>query len=555
MFSNTKLVRKKCDGKIPVCGGCKSRGEDYSCENNLMSVSCGTTGNTQVEYKTLLDDGSQTLDDGSQTLEDATSNMIFSENNSIKAFSISNGESVVTEKELNSYEFSGSEYESEDSDSTDTLSKLLQVSTDKDANRNFPLDSNLITPFKCFLSDEGVLYLDFFYRRVSKLITIGPDRYNHLLNTFMPLAMTSAPIQLALSTWGNSSLLRSTDQEYMKRSMDLAFLHVQRLYKSPRRLERETFYELLCFFVIAMSTKISSGDTFYWKQFLSLSQKFIQEYGSLKTLLSDLSFSNEIKWILSDIQYHADLSNDPRLFDNDFMDEYYDLIEKTNLFQGSDFGIDPSQGCLQPMYFTLRKINKQALKLEKKWDKIDNIRLRSKDKFPSENLAFLKREFYNHLMDVSDFLDRSIEECRPIESQVSALVRTESEIGLHMDLFELHRLVCFLYVLLRIRKIPPCSPAPQRLLIEAIEKIKTLYETRMATCLAFPYLICGLTCCDDDRNTMREILEEFIQRYPIRNIKHIYLIVKKFWEDNPRGDLCLNWYECTKKNGSDVCFS
>ena len=527
-----------------MCGGCKYRGEDQGCENNLIKASYGSTGKLQEEHN-IFDN---------QSLEEATSDMVSSKDDSIKA-SLPNGKCAIIEKGMSCGEAFDSGYESEDVDSKDTLSKLLQVTTDKNANGVLSLNSKIIAPFKCFLNDEGVLYLDFFYHRVSRLITIGPDKYNHLLNTFIPLAMTSAPIQLALSSWGNSSLLSTMDQDYAKQSMGLAFLHVQGLYKSPRRLERKTFYELLCFFIIAMSTKIASGDTFYWKQFLSLSQKFIHEYGSLKTLLSDFSFSNEIKWILSNIQYHTDLSNDPELFENDFMHEYYDVVEQTNLFQDSDFGIDPSQGCLQPMYFTLRKINIQALKLEKKWDKIDRIRLRSKEKFPSENISFLKHEYYNHLMEVSHLLDGIIEECKPIDSQLFALVKTESEIGLHMDLFELHRLVCFLYVLLRIKKIPPCSPAPQRLLIEAMEKLKILFETRLATCLAFPYLICGITCCDDDRDIMRQLLLDVIARYPVRNIKHIYSMVEKFWVDNPRGDLCLSWYECTKKNGSDVCFS
>ncbi|KSA01672.1 uncharacterized protein AC631_02546 [Debaryomyces fabryi] len=407
------------------------------------------------------------------------------------------------------------------------------------------------TPIQTFLDEDASIYFEYFCFKVSKIVTVGPDQCNHLVKTYIPLATSFEPIRYALASWG--SVFLDSDSNFYKKYMKIATKKVLGLYNSSRRVEKETFYLLLCFFLIVMSIEINAGDTFYWRRFFILSQDLIEEYGGVEKVALDFQFSNEIKWIISNIQYHDALSSDSTIHRNKFICDYKKIMLHSRFFGGSNYGMDPFQGCIQPIYSILGEINNEAIKLEDQKKYIETLKSQL---VGIKEIMIFKKDYCDTSTKVSESLMLKLNKCRPLETHIAVLAGDVKDLRLHTDFFELQRLSCILYVLMRIKKIKPRAPISQGYLIRALEKMESVCDSRLATCMGFPMLICGMTCCEEEeRIIMRKNMSTILRNCPNGTFKIIVSLVEETWKMDPEGETFPNWGDLAHQKGWHICIS
>lgn len=407
------------------------------------------------------------------------------------------------------------------------------------------------------LDEFGAQCLLYFQERVSKSITICPDKYNYLLNVLMPLASFSNSIQLALAAFGCLFLGEKSNKRNHKFYLKSATREIMSLYKSPEKMTNADFYIVMSFNMILLGLEICSGDTFYAPLFLEWSKSLIQKRGGISKVIEDFDSSNDIKWLLSNIQYHDVLSSETALRGCLFLKYYDEVFEQQNLLDSVNYGIDPFQGAMQPMYLLIGNMMTESAKIKEEWGLLEvesNVLLNEKMSVLAQSskklnvTASRKEKLFDKVEQISFKFAQKINNCRPNKNQFSLLLKEENILELHLSLYKLFEYCATLYLNNNIKRIPPSSFEQSRLLCKALPVMGELVSTRMVTCMAFPILICGMQCATNaDRLTMIQIMERYMIHYNTMNTLWINNIIEDSWLKNPEGNLCLDWVDIVKE--------
>lgn len=422
--------------------------------------------------------------------------------------------------------------------------------------------NELVLP-RCFysglnfgLDNRGLHFLEFFEIEVSKLITVGPQSSNYLLKTFIPLAASSEPIQYALASWGGMFVDGKRNirnyKVYMVKASKLLLMN----YDMTTVLNKKDFFVVLSFFLIAMSIEICSGDIYRWKGFLEQCKNLIIRQGGIIKILHDFQFSNDIKWMISNLQFHDILSSDTYLSGSVLMDEYRTVFRTGKLLETDNYGIDPYQGCNQPIYLLLGDIVSENIKIKQKKKQLqaDLNKLRDdKSNYPTSFdcnsfSSKLRITYYEYVNSRVKDLREQVEKCQPHDLRVSQDL-SQNELEAHLDLFELIKYSCEL-LLLQMEMVPPSSYKVQATLMYSLDKIDRIVDSRMIPCLGFPLLMCGMVAYkEEDQQTMSKQIENLMKTYCVGNMERIYCIIKEAWEKNTDGNICFDWAEITTEKG------
>lgn len=408
------------------------------------------------------------------------------------------------------------------------------------------------------LSSQGSRYLEFFQLEVSRLITVGPRSSNYLLKTFLPLAAVNEPILYALVSWGGMFIDGKPNSNNYKRYMLKACKLLLEKHDMSKEFDKEEFFTILSFFLIAMSVEICSGDVSHWRLFLEKCKDLIKQHGGIKKVLQDFHFSNDIKWMISDLQFHDLLCSDTSLNGSSLMKEYRTIFLGGRLLETDNYGVDPYQGYNQPIYLILGEIldTKVSIKAMERQLEIDllnehNSELKNTDIFDTHidcKCSTLRLEYYNHISSRVNKLRAEIVACQLQRGQMTQDLE-EIDMASHIILFELTKYSCEID-LLQIEKIPPSSYKLQAIFISASNCLDKLIGTRMIPCLGFPLLMCGMIAYKaEDQKSMRTRMENILQTYAVGNMEKIYCIIKEAWKQNTDGNMCLDWAEISREKG------
>ncbi|EGW34787.1 uncharacterized protein SPAPADRAFT_145253 [Spathaspora passalidarum NRRL Y-27907] len=508
--------KKKCDEKYPTCGSCKHR-----------KVECHWRNGTQfriLKKEHKREAGSKKI----EAVEKPDTNYCLDK-------LLEQCETVVTPFSLHTSEIDPIITEIQSIDNIKSpidLDNIESPNLDDFLIHNFNLiHQPSLTPL--ILDNKGSNFLDAFIHKVAKDLCIGPESSNYFLKTFYQLSYTEDSISYLLCAWGGLFIDGYTDdvKSYMGKASEL----IEKQYNRQDNLSTYDIYVLLNYYLINIGVHICAGDVSNWYNLFKKVIKIIQDHGGLNHICKVFNYSNDIKWLISDIQYHDIMSSITFTQGTKFpMVEYNEIFTNEKILELDDYGLDPFQGCIQPIYLLLGDIITTSVEFN--------------ENSPSDSTDEDSRlAHYQLVINKYDELERRLAQCQPNINQMNGI--PDEELELHLTLFETYSLTCQLCMNYQIRKIPPVSIEMQSLLLNTLKHIDILIDTKLMTSLAFPLLICGITCSsENDRLKMIQRFQKVSQDYKVANLKRMFNIVKQVWERNMDGKIYIDWNEIVQEN-------
>ena len=243
-----------------------------------------------------------------------------------------------------------------------------------------PLLASPAVTYATFLDEAGLGYLEFFQTDVAPLLCVTCEGTNHLVKTFFAVAMYDEGVLNALAAWGG--YFRQAGAGGAKERVDgcggasgvcvrgargyRQFPDVSRymarahalMRPRARPLDKLDRYTLLCFHLIEMGLEICSGDVANWYcVFERMHATLTEGYGGLLQMCDDFGYSNDIKWLASNVQFHDIMLSVTQLRGTLFaMGDYHTLFTKWRILDVGGYGLDPFQGIIQPVYLLLGEV-------------------------------------------------------------------------------------------------------------------------------------------------------------------------------------------------------
>ncbi|RCK66105.1 hypothetical protein Cantr_01791 [Candida viswanathii] len=373
------------------------------------------------------------------------------------------------------------------------------------------------SPLFLYLDDKGMRYVKQF-EQYAGLLSLS-EKSNYIRNTFLTLAFSNEAILNLLAAWGATFQGDRDDADrYLIASRD-------RGPARSRPLDRFEYFTSVAYDLIQMAIYIHRGDTSNWYDVFKRCEKLVREYGGLRKFVRDFEFLNDCKFLISNFQFYDVMSSESLANGTTCtMENYHNLFRGQRLLEG-DYGLDPYQGCCQPIYLLLGEIMNVYVETK-----------REREGVIHQDDPVVRTQFYKRVEQKVNYLISSIDNCHP-----SSLPEDDA---LQLDLFRLSCIAGKMYVLLYIKQTQPKSSEIQILLLESIRVIDKLIETRLAKNLSMPLLICGITAGNRfDRENIDAKFDTIYDRYKHGNIKRIWEIVKESWVRNPYGNICIDWLD------------
>ncbi|KAK6456127.1 putative transcriptional regulator [Scheffersomyces xylosifermentans] len=521
--------KKKCDESYPVCGACKYR-----------KVECDWREGSKFKIqKTPSTDGRDTIKQ-MLGLEIAP---IFEEGNFEETQDplLEVEESAVDFEGVNDELFSNNVAMVPDNDFSSLPSEFADKNIDLLLNNNsydliFPSPTNSIifNPFR-HLDETGNYFLDGFINKVARKLCIGPDTSNYFLKTFYQLAEEDKSISYALAAWGGLFVenYSTSSKEFMRK----ACVSIAERFRDFNNLTKKDIYLLLNFFLIGVGIQVCAGDVSKWNILFKKCIEVIQKNGGLNAICQMFDYSNDIKWLISDVQFHDIMSS--RAFTRGTilpMEEYNNIFKTNKILELGNYGLDPLQGCIQPIYLLLGEILSKASQLKERKAYI--------------NLREYRLEYYAEVEQEYQSLKEKIRTCQPNINQMSVIIHDRNEVELHLTLFEVISYTCQLCMNYQIKHLPASSYEMQTILVNALNCVDILVGTKMTSALSLSMLLCGITCCTpNDRAEMDQRLATVVRTYKVANLRRIVDIIHEVWTRNQDGNICVDWIDvCEEKN-------
>lgn len=440
------------------------------------------------------------------------------------------------------------------------LAKNETTESKKEVKESRVIDTGLIEIGKtnnllrlCFsttaLSDEAFLYLNYFKDIVSEHITVTPaGSSNHLLTTFIPLAAENESIKYALISWGGLFIGRKINLHNYRSYMVKAAKYALKIPSVSLGLTKDLFFTYLSFLLIAMSIEICSGEVFYWHVFLDRAKQLIKERRGIANVLSEFLNTNEIKWLISNLQFHDILNSGSMSKGCEFMDDYKSAFREEKLLEINNYGVDPFQGCIQPIYLLLGDIMNLKASIKEKKVEFEEAYIIGDTQDCRKRLFDVRQTFYRLTLKKITQLKEAVSNCEPHNlSYIFTLSQKERE--LHCALFELVKISCHL-LLRQIENIPPVSYGLQRLLFESFPYIDRLLNSSLVPCIGFSLLMCAsVAYTKEEQEAIDEYIQVLLSKYIVGNIRRVYEVIQGIWKEIGDGEKCVDWSELVEKKG------
>lgn len=409
-------------------------------------------------------------------------------------------------------------------------------------NQDFelPLFTEPTAPLNIYLDTAGLRLLEFYELNVTRILCISPDSSNYFLKTFFNLANYEESILHALAAWGGVFLENLADQ--VRYHKDRASMLIHQHYISKKHLDKYDYFVILCYYLIAIGSEICAGDTQNWYSLFVNALNLLRRYGLVRKFLQDFDHSNDVKWLISSFQFH-DIMSLVTLRQGTTCDIslYIDLFAGDSV----NYGIDPYQGCMQPLYLLLGEIMNASVEfksdreaLQRQMDKLHH-QLLAQDETILQ-LRALRTAHYRKVVTKASELETRISLCQPNAQQLAML--PQDQVQDHLTLFKLYRNTCRLYLKLYIQQTQPQLSEVQHVLVESFALIDEIAELPLKGSLPMALLICGISCCSElDRVEMKNKFNRLFSVYRVGNVRRVWDVIEETWRLNPKGSVCVDW--------------
>lgn len=408
--------------------------------------------------------------------------------------------------------------------------------------------------FSLFLDSKGVSFVRHFENEVSGALTVSPSTSNYFSKTFLLLATMDESIGHAIASWG-AFYVHQYDHIDVQRHYYQAMSLTAKKFPKGSKISKYDHFILLCFHFIVMGLLICQGDISQWWTCFNKCTELVKQSGGLKRLCVELDHSNDIKFLVSSFFYHDIMSSHAFSHGTTFSVKEYKSVFEPGFFNLS-YGIDPLQGCLHPVYMLLAEelevraaMRTRRLRLES----LLNGELGTEDDPNILGEFELMRILYLEYCElVAQQIEEKIQSCIIDKTLLAAC--TEVEGKMHCQIFTVFKLVCKLYWVLYIKGLPPKANELQLLLVQLVDKIDKLVESKMIVVLCLPLVIaCSACYTKHDRRRMENLFSKVIGKCPIRNVHRAWVVVQEIWKRNPKGELTVDWADICEDLDWQLC--
>lgn len=412
---------------------------------------------------------------------------------------------------------------------------------------NFP--AFLIEPstgFLMLLNERSMRYVSYFHREVVNFVSITPlSSPNHFANTYMAMAASEESILALLATWGALFIDGPTSESYMTH-LAHARRVADRKFKQERLSDMDKF-AMICYYAGLAGLGICAGDTSEWYEQFRMCKLIMSEFGSVRQFLARYHHLNQVKWLVSNLQYHDVMSSISMR--NGTLNE---MSEYAAVFEDEDdlsYGVDPLQGCIHPVFLLLGEIINAKVKMQRELKEIeDELAITTDDGDQQNDLTRKRLSHYARASQTASELIARVEVCEPKRNQQCFL--DPNELEEHLTLFEAFRNTCKLHICMHLQGLQANAPEVQLLLVDTFKLIDLLIPSLVRPAIGMVLLTCGLCCCyPADRARIQRQFHKLRSVYKVFNVNKIQQIVEQSWTINPNGNINISWVEMCEKLG------
>lgn len=412
----------------------------------------------------------------------------------------------------------------------------------------------LLPDFCGFLDSKGVSFVNHFDHKVSGALTVSPSVSNYFSKTFLLLAGIDEAVGHAIASWGAYYVHRSLHLD-VEHHFGQAIGLIAKRFTRGVAVTKYDYFVLICFHLVLLGFFVCQGDASQWWICFKKCHELIKRFGGLEALCEEFNYLNDIKFLVSNFFYHDIMASHAFIHGPLIEVQQYARVFGNGFFDSS-YGIDPLQGCLNPVYMLLAEELEVRTVMRSRKERLDailNDELGTEDD-PSilHEFDVMRTQYLEFCAEVQIQFETNIANCQIDHSLLS---KTDLfELDVHLQTFELFKLVCKLYWVLFIKETSPTSNELQLLLIKLMDGIEKLVDSRMIVVLCLPLLVAGVASyTKHDRRRLEKIFVRIIANCPIQNVKKAWVVVKETWKRNSGGDKTLDWADVCEYLGWELC--
>lgn len=401
-----------------------------------------------------------------------------------------------------------------------------------------------------FLSHSAAERMHHFGQRVSNTLAVGTHTSNYFCKTFLALAYVDEAIGHAIASWG---AFYRHEPEAQARHMGRA-VALRTRGAAPR--SRFDLFCGLCFQLVVLGQHVCRGDVERWWQCFRACVRLVAAAGGPDAVCRLFGRSNDVKFVVSNIFYHDVLSSDAFAFGPAIpMQRWAEVFDGD--FFSPEYGIDPLQGCLNPVYMLLGEALEMRCAMAKRRARLHQM---LEGELGAETNTAVLRDFDRVRTDylqsccaAADALQRKLDACAPDESVFARAALSPDDAALHRRAFELHRLALQLHCAMAIRGLHASAAEVELMQTQLRAEIDGLVDSRMVLVLCFPLLVAGVAChTKRDRRTMAATFHATIARCPVGNVGRAWEVVQETWRRSGDGRM-VDWAEVCVDLGWHLC--
>lgn len=408
----------------------------------------------------------------------------------------------------------------------------------------------LPTVLPLFLSHSAAERMHHFGQRVSNTLAVGTQASNYFCKTFLALAYVDEAIGHAIASWG---AFYRHEPEAQARHMGRA-VALRTADGAPR--SRFDLFCALCFQLVVCGSHVCRGDVERWWQCFQACVHMVMAAGGPDELCRQFSRSNDVKFVVSSIFYHDVLSSNAFVAGPAIPMRCYAQVFGADFFT-QDYGVDPLQGCMNPVYMLLGEAHEMRWAMAQRRARLHDM---LEGELGVETNAAVLHEFDRVRTDylqaccaAADTLGRKIDQCAPDESVFARAGLSAADTALHRRSFEMHRLALRLYCAMAIRGLRASSTEVELMQTQLRAAIDGLVDTRMVLVVCFPLLVAGVAChTKHDRRAMAATFRATIARCPVGNVERAWDVVQETWRRSADAHM-VDWAAVCADFGWHLC--
>lgn len=523
-----KKSKKKCDEAYPSCQLCLKRG--ITCEYNNFKPQKNIHKKTKksknpsksglVETELFKPDFADTIDAKLNAIEPINKLLEVALVELLIEPTVALGLELIDPQitEIGTAPSLGSVF-----DTTALPSKIVELDDDflePQSPESSVIPRIMTSDFNIYLDSKGLQYLQYFEEKVSYQLCIDRNSSNYFVKTFLQMSLTEESISNALACWGGVfRCQQGLEDELVKSHLRKAIV----LARDLKVHDNTDYYSLMCFFQIMLGIQICLGDVKVWSQILSNCFSIIKNNGGIKSLYKRLGNTNDVKWLISNFQYHDTLQSGAF-----FRGTEFDPIDYRLCFDYSDddnYGVDPYQGCNHNLICLLGEI------------------LNIKKIIPADDYKTLNT-YYNDL-------SVQVDACPPVQYQLD-LLSDDAKVN-YLRLFDVYKACLKLILLMYFKRINSASVEIQLVVEDALEGIRRLVDSNLISCLALPLLIIGINVIGDSRVKYTRYYDQVNSLYKVKNLNRVKSVIDELWLRNENGDKYVDWIDIVKEFKWEIC--